>query len=125
MSTKEALMINNKVQMILKKNKTKYYEVYYDLAKAYDTVNHEWLLAVLKSYKVNSKLIRILENIIKRWNIDLYYNDNKIIKIHLQNGILQGDTMLPLLFIISINPILDKLDEIIEGVEIKKREQNI
>ena len=45
--------------------------------------------------------------------------------INLKNGILQGDTMSHLLFVLAINPIMNKLDKIIEGVKIKKEEKVI
>ena len=55
-----------------------------------------------------------------KWNIDISYTKKKIGNIKLNNGILQGDTMSPLLFIMCIDPIMNKLDEIIKGVEIRK-----
>ena len=50
---------------------------------------------------------------------------NNIGKIKINNGILQGDTMSPLLFILSIDPILNEIDNIIKGIEIKKDNKNI
>ena len=79
-----------------------------------------WLVEVLKSYKISNKIVRIIEYIIKNWNIDMFYGKRRIGNIKLNNGILQGDTMSPLLFIMCIDPIMNKLDEIIKGVEIRK-----
>ena len=50
-----------------------------------------------------------------KWKIKLYYNNNFIGKIKINNGILQGDIMSQLLFILSIDPILNELDNIIKG----------
>ena len=60
-------------------------EIYYDLIKAYDTVNHMWLIEVLKSYKISNKIVRIIEYIIKNWNIDIFYGKRKITNIKLNN----------------------------------------
>ena len=120
MAAKEALMINNNVQLLLKQNKRKYIEIYYDLIKAYDTVNHIWLIEVLKSYKISSKIINIIKDIGGKWSIKLMYGNKDVGLVNLKNGILQGDTMSPLLFILCIDPIMNKLDEIIKGVEIRR-----
>ena len=103
MTDKEALMINNNIQMILKQCNRQYYEIYYDLVKAYDTVNHMWLINVLEKYKISRKIINVIKDIIHKWNIEVYYNNNNIGQITLRNGILQGDTMSPLLFIMCID----------------------
>ena len=69
MAAKEALMINNQIQLMLKEKKIKYIEIYYDLIKAYDTVNHDWLLLVLDKYKISYKIISIIKDIMKKWKI--------------------------------------------------------
>ena len=114
------MIINNNIQDKLKKEKKGYYEIYYDLVKAYDTVNHKWLLKVLKMYKISNKIYNIIKNIINKWKINIGYNNNKICKIKLKNGILQGDTMSPFLFVLALEPIKKRIDEEIEGVEINK-----
>ena len=120
LASKEALIINNNIQDKLKKEKKGYYEIYYDLVKAYDTVNHKWLLKVLNMYKINNKIINIIENIINKWKINIGYNNNIISKIKLKNWILHGDTMSPFLFVLALDPIMKRIDEEIEGVEINK-----
>ena len=40
MAAKEALMINNNIQLLLQLLQLKYIEIYHNLIKAYDTVNH-------------------------------------------------------------------------------------
>ena len=76
MAAKEALIINNNIQLILKKEKTKYIEVYYDLVKAYDMINHKWLLEVLKEYKIDNKIINIINNIMNNWRIEMKYSNS-------------------------------------------------
>ena len=47
MTTKEALMVNNKTQLASSKQKVKYIEMYYDLVKVCDMVNHNWIIKIL------------------------------------------------------------------------------
>ena len=76
------------------------------------------MLNVLKEYKISNKIYNIINDIINKWKIKLKYTNNIICEIKLENGILQGDTMSPLLFIIALDPLMNKLDNIIEGVKI-------
>ena len=72
-------------------------------------------------YKINNKIINIIKNIINKWKINIGYNNNIIIiNIKLKNKILQGDTISQFLFVLSLDPIIKRIDEEIEGVEINK-----
>ena len=82
-------------------------------------ISHKWLIEVLKEYKISDKIINLINEIITRWKINLKYGNNSVGQIQLKNGILQGDSMSPLLFTMAIDPILNKIDEILEGVDIK------
>ena len=123
LASKEALMINNLMQMKLKKEGSGYCEIYYDLVKAYDSINHKWMMEVLRNYKISTKICNIIEDIVSKWKIKLKYSTDVICEIKLQNGILQGDTMSPLLFILALDPLMNKLDEEIIGVKINENEK--
>ena len=53
--------------MKLKQQKTPYCELYYDLIKAYDSVNHKWMMKVLEEYKISKKIIRIKKDITSKY----------------------------------------------------------
>jgi hypothetical protein len=90
-----------------------------DVAKAFDTVNHDWILSILKAYKIDDKLIRLVGNLMSEWKVKLTIK-GKIIssEIKIQQGIFQGDSLSPLLFIIALNPISAEIAKLDEGLPI-------
>ena len=64
--------------MKLKKEKYGYCEIYYDLLKAYDSINHKWMLNVLKEYKISNKIYNIINDIINKWKIKLKYKKEMV-----------------------------------------------
>ena len=52
--------------------------------------------------------------------IKLNYGKEYISDIKLRNGILQGDTMSPLLFIIALDPIIKEIDRNMIGIRVNK-----
>ena len=83
--------------------------VYVDYAKAFDSVPHQWTLDVMAAYKINPVIIRFLAAAMKLWKTDLslhYEGGCVLVKdVLFKRGIYQGDSLSPLLFIISVNPI--------------------
>ena len=47
----------------------KYVESYYDIKKAYDSVNHEWVIEALKYFNVEGVIIDIVESMMNRLKI--------------------------------------------------------
>ena len=82
---------------------------YVDNAKAFDSVPHQWTLDVMAAYKISPIIINFLAAAMKLWRTDLslhYEGGCLLVKdIQFKRGIYQGDSLSPLLFIISINPI--------------------
>ena len=63
-------------------------------------------------YKVPKKIIEMIMNLYERNEATLYTPHGKASrKIKIKNGVKQGDTISPLLFILFINPLLTKLRE--------------
>ena len=56
---------------------TKYVESYYDIKKAYDSVNHEWVIEALKYFNVEGVIIDIVESMMNRWKIFIGYKYNE------------------------------------------------
>ena len=95
-------------------------EAYYDIRKAYDSVNHEWMLGCLRKYNVNEYIILSIAELMQNWKIRLYYDyDKPIGDIKIKNGILQGDSLSPLLFCIQYDIVSKRLEEAFEEEEIK------
>ncbi len=99
-------------------HKEKIIEAYYDFEKAYDSVNHEWLIKLMNSYKFPTTLINILKNMMEQWKIGMNYGNEEICEIQLKNGIIQGDSLSPFLFVLTLDPLIKILKEENIGVEI-------
>ncbi len=60
-AAKEGLLVSTLTQSCLNKNGKRWVEMYYDVKKAYDSVNHEWLIQCLKYYEIPANIIRTIE----------------------------------------------------------------
>ena len=49
-----------------------YYEIFYNISKAYDSSNHELIEMTLKEIETPRKLIKVIENLMSKWKIKLY-----------------------------------------------------
>ena len=77
-----------------------------DVAKAFDTVKHSWILETLRIYKVDERLIHLIKLLMESWSVKLAQRGETISdRIKIKRGIFQGDSLSPLLFIIALNPI--------------------
>ena len=80
-----------------------------DVKKAFDSVSHSWLIEMLELHRVPVKLLKMIENIIGKWNLVLVIpvKDGNVETglISLTNGILQGDSLCPSLYTLSKNAI--------------------
>ncbi|CAF1270699.1 unnamed protein product [Adineta ricciae] len=91
-----------------KRNGKKIYNCFVDFTKAFDTIKHNIMWAVLRSYGVDNKVITLLEKI--------YGNSRSAVRIgsdigewfQTSVGTRQGDPLSPLLFIAYLERIMDK-----------------
>ena len=79
--------------------------VFLDLAKAFNTVNHEILLSKLKGYKVKGSMLKLLQSYLNNRTqstiINNVVSEREIVNV----GIPQGSCLGPLLFLVYINDI--------------------
>ena len=53
-------------------NSKRTYHVYgIDTRKAFDTVSHRWLIQVLNLHRISSRIISLIESIMRVWKITL------------------------------------------------------
>jgi hypothetical protein len=77
-----------------------------DFSKAFDSISHEYLLWVLKAAGVSDDLRDIIEGLMDSWSL-VYegFAGGKRVRstpLKIRNGVLQGDTLSPLLFCVCI-----------------------
>ena len=90
-----------------------------DAEKAFDSLEHWYIKEVLS--KVGLKdFISIFELIYKNQVVDIILNGNKAGNYKIKNGVKQGDALSCILFILGVEPVLQKIndDNLIKGIEI-------
>ena len=82
--------------------------IWLDYKKAFDSVPHNWLIESLQLAKVPIAIVTAIDRIAKTWstNADLQTSEITITteEIEYRLGILQGDALSVILFILSVNP---------------------
>ena len=95
-------------KMILKEVKTRKKNLamcWIDYRKAYDLIPHVWILECLKCFGISEEICKLLEKSMKSWCMELTYGKNVLGNVNIRRGIFQGDSLSPLLFIISLIPL--------------------
>ena len=81
---------------------------YYDYKKAYDFVQHDWFLRILRWISIPQEIIRLITEIMKKWRTKLMvFKNEKLIEsrwIQFKRGLLQGDSLSAMAFCISEIP---------------------
>ena len=112
---KEPLLSSKYSELKHIKNKQQYWEIFYDIKKAYDTVPHDFLFRTMATHKIPKQMTEAIKNMYTKWKMTMGYGKGEKVEIQLSRGIAQGDALSPLLFTIIINPlarILQKIPEV-------------
>ena len=91
------------------KNRRNLITVWLDYKKAFDSVPHSWIIESLKLVKIPEEIIEVIKMLMCKWRTKRHlYRETDLIKtseVEYYKGILQGDMLSLMLFILSINPL--------------------
>ena len=122
---KDQLMINNVILENCKKKKKNLSTAWIDYKKAFDSVPHSWILACLRMYKINPVLTTFIEASMRQWKTNMVLvHDSGVLEmgpISIKRGIFQGDSLSPLLFTMSLNPLSQQLQKTGCGYQLDKQ----
>ena len=90
-----------------------------DEKKAYDSVDHGWLVEMMHMHKFPRWLCKAIHNLCMCWNTRIVAKTEKACSIRFNRGLLQGDSLCPRLFTLCINPVAWKL-KATEGYRLSK-----
>ena len=115
-------MINKMILENCKKRKQSLSYAWIDYKKAFDSIPYKWILRSLELFKVTARVVGFLKYNMKNWKTqlvlthksDAFMSDN----INMKRGILQGDSLSPLLFCISLIPLSLELNSSFYGYKI-------
>ncbi|CDR71844.1 hypothetical protein, conserved [Babesia bigemina] len=100
------------------KHKGNFLATWVDVMKAYDSIDHAYLARVIDNLNLPGWLSNFIKQTIKRWNIEIRWNKNTIMHKKVERGILQGDSLSPLLFVLCLDPLSRHLTRIFPKVEL-------
>ena len=105
----DLVLINKMVYDEVIKNKRNLTTVWLDYKKAFDSVAHSWVIESLNLAKIPDEIIEVIKMLMCKWRmkIHLYEEIDSIetSEIEYYKGIIQGDMLSLVLFILSVNTL--------------------
>ena len=103
--TKDQLLID---KMIIKNCKRRLIGLgmaWIDFRKAFDMVPHSWIIKCMSMFGVADNIISVLSKSMEYWRTELSSGGERIGEVNIRRGIFQGDSLSPLLFVMSLIPL--------------------
>ena len=95
-----------------------------DYKKAYNMVSHSWVIECLDFFGVAQNNKSFLVNSMEKYKLMLFSGNSELGKVEIKRGIFQGDSLSPLVFVLTLIPltfILTKVKALYELSESKEK----
>ena len=76
-----------------------------DYRKAYDLVSHSWVNKCMQMFGIAENLRTFSQKSMQQWKLPLTGHGEDLGQVNVKRGILQGDSLSSLLFVVSIVPL--------------------
>ena len=76
-----------------------------DYVKAYDMVPHSWIIEYLDLFGVAENIKSLLVNSMEKWKVMLCSGNSELGEVEIKQGIFQGDSLSPLMFVLALIPL--------------------
>ena len=96
-----------------------------DYKKAYDFVPHSWINECMKMFGIAENVRNLLEKNMEQWKLVLTSNGEDVGEVEVKKRIFQGDSLSPLLFLLSMVPLLLILGKVKAYYEWGKKEYKL
>ena len=113
--TKDQLLIDKTILRDCKKMHKNLAMAWVDYKKAYDMMQHSWILESIKLINISESVIKFIQGSMSKWKTKLTACGESLREVDLKRGIFQGDSLSPLLFVICMMPLSDVLRKMTPG----------
>ena len=98
----------------VKTNRRNLATAWLDYKKSFDSLSHTWLIKTLELAKIPAKITDAIKRLMNKWRTKVYLYGEKV---ELETGfieylreILQGDILSLILFVLTVNPLVQCLN---------------
>lgn len=123
--TGDLLYIDKMILQEVRKRKKNLTMAWIDYRKAFDSVPHSWILECLDLLGVNREIKDFLRESMRSWQVQLVCGSEILGEVSIKRGIFQGDSLSPLLFVISLIPLTYILRASTSGYQLSKNKEKI
>ena len=89
----------------LKKRLTSLGVAWIEYCKAYDMVPHSWIEKCMNMFGIAVNVRSFISQSMKHWNTELNASPSRLGNVKINRGILQGNSLSPLLFVMTMIPL--------------------
>ena len=103
--TKDQLLVDKTVLKDCRKRHTNLSMAWIDYRKAYDLVLHSWINECMEFFGIAENLRTLLQKNMQQWRLSLTANGEDLGEVNATREIFQGDSLSPLMFVLSMVPL--------------------